>query len=104
MQLKIYELFELLELKLLAILSNKNKFAISDAPNDTIYMVCGVVIAMLLVGLIIILVAVTIKYVSIGQLAILSIRYRIIRNQIDDDHSINTAIARNALKTCLVLD
>ncbi|KAL9893786.1 putative uncharacterized protein DDB_G0272194 isoform X2 [Glossina fuscipes] len=33
----------------------------SDAPNDTIYMVCGVVIAMLLVGLIIILVAVTIN-------------------------------------------
>uniref|UniRef100_A0A1B0AHE7 Uncharacterized protein n=1 Tax=Glossina pallidipes TaxID=7398 RepID=A0A1B0AHE7_GLOPL len=33
-----------------------------NAPNDTIYMVCGVVIAMLLVGLIIILVAVTINY------------------------------------------
>ncbi|XP_037809856.1 uncharacterized protein LOC119602417 isoform X2 [Lucilia sericata] len=36
--------------------SNEN-----DAPNDTIYMICGVVIAMLLVGLIIILVAVTIN-------------------------------------------
>ncbi|XP_037955810.1 putative mediator of RNA polymerase II transcription subunit 29 isoform X3 [Teleopsis dalmanni] len=33
----------------------------TDAPNDTIYMVCGVVIAMVLVGLIIILVAVTIN-------------------------------------------
>ncbi|XP_055371758.1 uncharacterized protein LOC129605818 isoform X2 [Condylostylus longicornis] len=32
-----------------------------DAPNDVMYMVCGVVIAMLLVGLIIILVAVTIN-------------------------------------------
>uniref|UniRef100_A0A336M5N5 CSON012486 protein n=1 Tax=Culicoides sonorensis TaxID=179676 RepID=A0A336M5N5_CULSO len=32
-----------------------------DAPNDVIYMVCGVVIAMLLVGLIIVLVAVTIS-------------------------------------------
>ncbi|XP_050088824.1 protein catecholamines up isoform X1 [Anopheles aquasalis] len=32
-----------------------------DAPNDVLYMVCGVVIAMLLVGLIIVLVAVTIS-------------------------------------------
>ncbi|KAG4067008.1 hypothetical protein HA402_012354 [Bradysia odoriphaga] len=32
-----------------------------DAPNDVIYMVCGVVIAMILVGLIIILVAVAIS-------------------------------------------
>jgi len=32
-----------------------------DAPNDVIYMVCGVVIAMLLVGLIIVLVAVAIS-------------------------------------------
>uniref|UniRef100_A0A1B0BTB7 Uncharacterized protein n=1 Tax=Glossina palpalis gambiensis TaxID=67801 RepID=A0A1B0BTB7_9MUSC len=38
---------------------------IGDAPNDTIYMVCGVVIAMLLVGLIIILVAVTINRVCL---------------------------------------
>lgn len=33
----------------------------TDAPNDVLYMVCGVVIAMLLVGLIIVLVAVTIS-------------------------------------------
>ncbi|XP_037912687.1 uncharacterized protein LOC119652553 isoform X3 [Hermetia illucens] len=33
----------------------------TDAPNDVIYMACGVVIAMLLVGLIIVLVAVTIN-------------------------------------------
>ncbi|CAO1421024.1 unnamed protein product [Diamesa hyperborea] len=32
-----------------------------DAPNDTLYMICGVIIAMLLVGIIIILVAVTIS-------------------------------------------
>jgi hypothetical protein len=35
--------------------------SVTDAPNDVIYMVCGVLIAMLLVGLIIVLVAVTIK-------------------------------------------
>lgn len=36
-------------------------FLFADAPNDVLYMVCGVVIAMLLVGLIIVLVAVTIR-------------------------------------------
>lgn len=35
-----------------------------DAPNDVIFMICGVIIAMLLVGLIIVLVAVTIKWVE----------------------------------------
>ncbi|XP_041760907.1 hepatocyte nuclear factor 6-like isoform X4 [Anopheles merus] len=33
----------------------------TDAPNDVLYMICGVVIAMVLVGLIIVLVAVTIS-------------------------------------------
>lgn len=36
-------------------------YPILDAPNDTLYMICGVIIAMLLVGIIIILVAVTIR-------------------------------------------
>ncbi|XP_046804297.1 uncharacterized protein LOC111683110 isoform X3 [Lucilia cuprina] len=41
--------------------SELSSFSHVDAPSDTIYMICGVVIAMLLVGLIIILVAVTIN-------------------------------------------
>ncbi|KAM7359557.1 uncharacterized protein ACRADG_000044 isoform 2-T2 [Cochliomyia hominivorax] len=41
--------------------SELSSFSHVDAPNDTIYMICGVIIAMLLVGLIIILVAVTIN-------------------------------------------
>uniref|UniRef100_A0A182J398 Uncharacterized protein n=1 Tax=Anopheles atroparvus TaxID=41427 RepID=A0A182J398_ANOAO len=45
---------------LFAIKSNWLRGA-ADAPNDVLYMVCGVVIAMLLVGLIIVLVAVTIR-------------------------------------------
>jgi hypothetical protein len=36
-------------------------YFVSDAPNDANYMICGVVIAMALVGLIIVLLALTIK-------------------------------------------
>jgi len=37
-------------------------FFFTDAPSDSVYMICGVLIAMLLVGLIIVLLAVTIRY------------------------------------------
>ena len=45
------------------IANNYLKFCLlfTDAPNDIIYIVCGVVIAMILVGVIIALVAITIR-------------------------------------------
>lgn len=40
-------------------------FIFSDAPNDSLYMIGGVCVAMFLVGVIIVLLAVTIRYVDI---------------------------------------
>lgn len=38
-------------------------FSISDVPSEGVYMVCGVLIAMVLVAVIIVVLAVTIRYV-----------------------------------------
>lgn len=43
-------------------------FHVADDPNGSLYMLCGVLIAMLLVGVIIVLLAVTIRYVNGLQL------------------------------------